>query len=372
MQSQNNKVNKVLHIIAPVKFGGGESVLLDLLRCNSPQFDLNVLLLCRSIEFEKKLLEYNLHYKVLQFQELPPNASPFIFFVLMIKLIFRRVVFSIGGSYDLLHCHGFPAVIIGFMNSFSLVKPKLVYTHHQQVFISNSFITGIFKFIYSRFNILTFVSDTILRNFTNKFKTRNTCLRIYNPVSDIFFQTKINRSSKVKIRLVYPSRFSHQKAHIELIKSFLCKKSISADYEIHFFGSGELKSRCVKLVDDNCLNHIFKFHDLVGQDVLAKELLNFDISIFPSHYEGFGVAAAECIASQIPVIYNFNNDTLHEVVSNCGWPIKLDQMVDFLDNINAEMIHSKVVNCKVHSKQFNSNEINSVYHKLYYNLLYNS
>jgi hypothetical protein len=71
---QNNKI-KILHIIPPVQYGGGESVIKDIILNSKDEIDSEVLLLCRSQKFEIKLTDSKINFVFFNFKELPANTK---------------------------------------------------------------------------------------------------------------------------------------------------------------------------------------------------------------------------------------------------------------------------------------------------------
>ena len=357
---------KILHVIAPVKFGGGESVLIDLLKMQNQDIEMELLCLCKSVEFERVLINNKIIYKRIGFAKIQPNSTPIIFFYLLLKLIFSKAIIPFDKKYDIIHCHGFPAVFIGFVQKF-FSKKIFIYTHHQQVFSSSKLVVIFFNSIYNKFDSLTFVSNSISQNFKNKFDINKPTRIIYNPVSTIFFKNSSQKKYNKSLKLIYPARFSLQKAQYELILSLVKNKTFN--FEIHFYGDGGLRQKCIDLVNVHNLNHVFYFHELISQNELSSVLENFDLAIFPSFYEGFGVAAAECIASNLPVIYNNDNVTLHEVVNEAGWPISLNKMGEFILNLNRHEILNKIQHCHYIANKYKIEVIIYEYFNLYKQLL---
>jgi glycosyltransferase involved in cell wall biosynthesis len=372
---QINKI-KILHIIPPVQYGGGESVIKDIILNTKAEIDSEVLLLCRSRKFEIKLEESKIKFIFFDFKELPPNTKTsnflFLFFKIIFNFSFRKVEYY---KYDILHCHGFPSLFLGLFFKTCNNNVKIIYTHHQQVFKSNILIVKLFEYVYNKFDHLTFVSNTISNSFCKKFKIKTSKSIIYNPVSNSFYpqnnKFKIANSNKNNFKLIYLSRFSKQKAHYDLIKTFIHNKKVLTNNNIviYFYGDGSEIYACKKLVNDNNLENNFIFMGFVDQSKLPLELLKYDIAIFPSKYEGFGVAAAECIASELPVIYNSINETLVEIVEDAGWGVSLEDMPIFIKNLTYEIIKEKIESCKIQRSKFKEEIISKKYINIYKSLI---
>ena len=368
---QTNKI-KILHIIPPVQYGGGESVIKDIILNSKEEIDSEVLLLCRSNKFEIKLLQSKINFIFFNFKELPPNTKTSNFLLLFIKIIitfsFRKVSHK---KYNILHCHGFPSLFVGYFFKIINKNVKIIYTHHQQVFKSNILIVKLFEYVYNKFDYLTFVSNTISDSFCKKFSINSNKIVIYNPVSNSFYNNINNFSKKNNFKFIYLSRFSKQKAHYDLIKTFIINKNVllNKNIIIHFYGDGSEINSCKKLVNDNNLTNNFIFMGFIDQNILPLEMSKYDMAIFPSKYEGFGVAAAECIASGLPVIYNIINETLVEIVEDAGWGVSLEDMPIFIENLTQENILEKINCCLLQRSKFKEQIISQKYINLYKTLI---
>ena len=337
--------------------------------------DSEVLLLCRSNKFEYKLLDYKIKYYFFNFKELPPNTkiSNFLFLFIKIFITFSFLKISYK-KYNILHCHGFPSLFVGLFYKIINLNTKIIYTHHQQVFKSNKLVVKLFEYIYNKFDYLTFVSNTISNSFCNKFIIKTKNIVIYNPVSKPFYNYNKNtlefRQNK-DYKLIYISRFSKQKAHYEFIKTFIENKNVLLNNNIiiYFYGDGSEIDSCKQLVNDNNLNNNFIFKGFVDQNQLPFDISKYDMAIFPSIYEGFGVAAAECIASGLPVIYNNINETLNEIVDNAGWAVSLKDMPLFIQNLTNDCILEKINCCLLQRSKFKEDIISQKYIDLYKTLI---
>jgi glycosyltransferase involved in cell wall biosynthesis len=113
------------------------------------------------------------------------------------------------------------------------------------------------------------------------------------------------------------------------------------------------------------LEDVFFFHGFIDQDEIPSKLAFFDMAIFPSEYEGFGVAAAECMAFGLPVLYNSINSTLFEVVGNAGWAVSIDDMPEFLMHLDYADYQLRVKYCISRRELFKVEEIADRYINVY-------
>lgn len=372
----SNSRLRVLHIIPPVQYGGGESVVKDLVLHSNNYHDAEILLLCRSNKFENILDAHKIRYSVLENSELASSSGVTSFLLLLLKLVITKGIYVYDfGRFDVVHCHGFPSVVVGLFCKFKKSTIRLVYTHHQQVFNGNFIVIRILLAVYNKFDFVTFVSKSIQENFKTKFDLRVENCVIFNPIDNKFFRASHSfRQSSLahnKLSLVYMSRFSKQKSHYKLIEAFSNFKYLNPNLrlEIHFYGEGAEKKKCEMLVRELGLSDIFYFDGFVNQNDMIESLTDMDMAVFPSEYEGFGVAAAECVSFGLPVIYNSENTTLAEVVGNAGWSLPIDDMPKFISGCDSFDIGEKIDNCIIRREFFKVDKIVASYNKIYESLI---
>lgn len=358
---------KVLHVVSPVVFGGGESVLVDLSESFKAEgIEVDILLLSKSEPFELELRSRGIYTFSLCDFELKQNSSIMGFLIVALRMLVNLKFWSFPfQNYHVIHCHGFPAVLLpSVKRRIYTGGSKFIYTHHQQVFKGHFLMNVFFKKLYSRFNQITLVSDTIKNRFIDKFNLTKNISTVYNPINDIFFTDNKKHLNCKSLKLIYPARFSKQKAHSQLIDVFE-NYNFSKELTIDFVGDGELLESARKKVIKKELSEVFRFIGFRQRSWISQELTKYDLAIFPSIYEGFGVAAVECIASGLPVIFNDCNSTLHEIVGKCGWSMPLESIPDFLENLSDEEYLDKRNNCLQQRVKFKVDTIHKNYLKVY-------
>ncbi|URL83308.1 glycosyltransferase [Limosilactobacillus fermentum] len=94
------------------------------------------------------------------------------------------------------------------------------------------------------------------------------------------------------------ARFSPQKDQETLIKAVT--KLPKDSYKLTFVGDGETLQTNKELVSKYGLNHNIKF---VGfKDDISDELINNDVYILSTHYEGLPISIIEAMSYGLPII----------------------------------------------------------------------
>ena len=111
-------------------------------------------------------------------------------------------------------------------------------------------------------------------------------------------EQSINYSVHTPLRLVMIARFSPQKDQETLINAVT--KLPKDSYKLTFVGDGETLQTNKELVSKYGLNHNIKF---VGfKDDISDELINNDVYILSTHYEGLPISIIEAMSYGLPIL----------------------------------------------------------------------
>ncbi len=295
---------KVLQIINNLGSGGAESMLINFLNYakGKAHFDLLLLVDDKSV--------YNLPEEI-NILTINPKGKRYSFIKLfrLLKLIRKE-------KYDIVHTHLFPSQYYPAVIKFLLPKnTKLVTTEHNTTNNRRRFlITKLIDYlIYSLYNHVVFISQGVKMQFEKDFPLlKHKGSVINNGISLEIFKPRTNKRIKDTIKLLMVASFSKQKDHLTLIKAF---KLLDNKYELSLVGEGEQLNKMKNYVDKLQLSE--KVHFLGFQKNIADIYSQHDIFILSSNWEGFGLVAAEAMASGLPVIAS-NVDGLNEVVKGAG------------------------------------------------------
>lgn len=296
---------KILHIITTLEFGGAERMLIDLVR-------------------EQRRLGYDVHVHVMRRCGTPleyemdvaapttygPDTgmySPYRLFALLAVL--RQ-------DYDIVHTHLFPAQLwAGVACTLRSSSALFVTTEHS----TNNRRRGhwLFKiverFVYGPYARIFCVSDATaneLRNWLPEFIDR--IVVVQNGVDLRRFHAgagaPVEDSRPV---VVCVSRLEMEKDHETLLRAF----ALLPEGTLWLVGNGSRREDLQRLAKQLGIQQRVKFFGH-RQDV-PELLTSADIFVQSSHYEGFGLAAVEAMASQLPVIAT-DVPGLREVVGDIG------------------------------------------------------
>jgi glycosyltransferase involved in cell wall biosynthesis len=102
--------------------------------------------------------------------------------------------------------------------------------------------------------------------------------------------------------LTYVGRLERYKGVMELLR---CFRILVTDYPglaLRIVGQGPLSPAINRFISEARLSQSVKVHPFVRDEHLVELLSSSDIFVLPSRYEAFGLAAAEAMACEVPVV----------------------------------------------------------------------
>lgn len=364
----------ILHLIAPVSFGGGESLLLNLLKQKNDRYNESIALIYSSETFQHALKDINIQYYRLRKKNIGQGHSKFfaIFDLIVNFWLFIPLFFIIRkNSIHTLHVHGFPSVILGVILKLLNQNLHIIYTHHgyrnpPKLKVEKFF----FEWLYNQYDILSTVSFSAKCSLEASFQTSKQWQVIYNCVSELYFTKKQynNHSEKSTITFVQIGRFVQSKNHELVISSF---KQLSPEqkekFKIVFIGDGPYLEKMRILVSRSQLDQYFQFKGFLSSIQIVNELDQADYALFPSNEnEAFGIAAIECLARGLPIL-GLNTPIMNEIVNRYGLLktpetfFKGFQEITMMNFINKEMLN--------YAQQYNPHNTKQQYIALYKSLI---
>ncbi|MHC0442756.1 glycosyltransferase family 4 protein [Flavobacterium sp. 3-210] len=269
-------------------------------------------------------------------------------------------------KYDLIHVHLFPALYWTALAKFiSFSNVKLVFTEHStsNKRLKNKFFKPIDCFIYSFYTTIiciteevknVFMSHTNLKESRFEVITNGINLKKINeaiPLPRNLINKNIQETDKLIIQI---AGFRIEKDQKTVIRSL---RYLNSDVKLILVGDGNLQRNCEELVNElNLQDRVFFLG--VRNDV-PNLLKTCDISIISSHWEGFGLAAVEGMASRKPLVAS-NVLGLANVVGNGGVLFEKGNEIDLANKIqklfsNAEYFKKKSDDGYERAKHFDIN-----------------
>ncbi|WP_367329721.1 glycosyltransferase [Sphingobacterium multivorum] len=315
---------RILHIINNLAFGGAESLLVSMLPLVNVTHQVEVLLLDgRESTLLAKLESYNIKVIKLTNRGL---YNPFIIF----KLI------SIFNNYDIVHVHLFPSMYYAAMAKLlSRSKVKLVFTEHStnNLRLKYWLFRLVDRFIYLNYTKIICITPEVKKVLMNLgIKDKKLCV-IYNgiEVEKFIAAEGYERSSfgysGDDILLIMVAAFRREKNHSVVVKSL---SKLGPRYKLILVGDGTLRNNVELEVKELDLVDRVKFLGVRNDVHRLFKMCN--IGILSSHWEGFGLAAVEAMASGLPVVAS-DVPGLAEIVGGGGLLFKEGDITDLTEKI---------------------------------------
>lgn len=304
---------KILHVITTLDIGGAERLMVDLL----PRLNIenNVdLLLFNGMEtpFKNELIKngvnifqlscwrgLNHHFEV---------YNPINIFKL------RKYI----EQYDIVHTHNTACQLyVPLAAAINRSSVVLVTTEHNTTNRRRSlrWFKRIDKWMYNKYNAIICISGQTAKNLKNYIGDSAKIKTIYNGVDIARFLKGFTDVSKKSIYVVSMiAAFRKQKDHETLLRAM---SRLPINYRLQLVGRDfdnripALKDLCVELgIEDRV--------DFMGPRSDVPEIMGgSDVVVLSSHWEGFGLAAVEAMASGRPLIAS-DVGGLRDVVGGAG------------------------------------------------------
>ncbi|MFD4817053.1 glycosyltransferase [Peribacillus butanolivorans] len=365
---------KVLHIINNLGSGGAEKLIEESLpllnQIEGVKADVLLLTDANNV-FDTQLNEFAVNLNILPLKKI---YSPFNIFYI------RK--FIIKGKYDIVHAHLFPT------NYWTSLASKLIYKNKPE-FITTEHSTHnrrrekfYFRFldriIYSNYSKIISISQKTQENLifwiNSKQKNLDKFIVIENGINlNKFYDSKPYLKKQINEKLTEESkllcmvgRFSKQKDQATLIKAM---KGLSEDVHLLLIGEGPLKAQNKILVNEIGLGH--RIHFLGFRNDVDRIYKTSDIVILSSKWEGFGLAAAEGMATGKPVIAS-DVTGLREVVKGAGILFSQGDSLELANKINNLIVNEEEYRmvsdkCLKRASKFNIKKMVGSYVNLYLN-----
>ena len=289
-------------------------------------------------------------------------------------LIFKIIPYL--KRYDLIHVHLFPSlywVVLAKWISFS--KSKIVYTEHSthNKRRESKIFQYIDQFIYSKLDYIGCISEATKINLKKhlKFKKDDITVVLNGIELSNFINTKKTKFSffdKNSFVLIQVSSFREQKDQPTLINALV---NLPSNIKLLLVGEGKLRKDNEALVQKLGLQDRVIF---LGNRNDIPDLMRYaDVCILSSHYEGFGLAVLEGMASGKPSIAS-NLDGVKEIVDGYGLLFERGDSQALASHIlklyDDKVYYNEVAEkCLERSKEFDINKMVQQYIEIYKKVL---
>lgn len=217
----------------------------------------------------------------------------------------RKIIKS--ESPDIVHLHSSKAGVIGRLSSIGLRKKiKVIFTVHGWAFtdgVSSRLKKSLYRIVEKSvrhftdlFICVSYYDEKIGKRDKVLDSTSN--VKVIHNGSTTPSEQSINYSVHMPLRLVMIARFSPQKDQETLINAVT--KLPKDSYKLTFVGDGETLQTNKELVSKYGLNHNIKFAGF--KDDISDELINNDVYILSTHYEGLPISIIEAMSYGLPIL----------------------------------------------------------------------
>lgn len=317
---------KLLHLHAPLRFGGGEVFLANFYAASSPWFENRTILFSRSDAFVAELNKIStVSYSQFYNRDLVVGSMKQYVRVLCYSIFhivrFRKLV-KIYKDSDFVIGHGFPFTVVIPLFRFLHIFPQNIKTIHFQHHRlrrpeASAFWKWLYRILLSSFDLIIVdavpVRDDILRplpELKEKIFIIGTGLP-FDKVRAIATQTstaevirEIVQAREHRIVAIYASRYVPHKNHqifLRLLQQ-LRDKGLNNKLLLVLTGREIVGSDFQEQVKIQKFNNSVLFTGALEHDDVFRAMKLSHICLFPSLEEGFGLSILEALALGVPTL----------------------------------------------------------------------
>jgi len=230
--------------------------------------------------------------------------------------IFRFRRFLAHNDYDIIHTHNTACqLFVPIAKSLTRNKAKLVTTEHNTTNHRRTkwWLKPLDKWMYRKYAAIVCISDLTRHNLEQYLGTDWPMHTIYNGVDTKRFARPVKDiSGQQDFVVTMVAAFRPQKDQDTLIRAFT---HLEPNFRLQLVGGGqrgeELKALCRELGLEDRVQFLGVRMDV--PDIMEQS----DVIVLSSHWEGFGLAAVEGMASGRPMVAT-DGDGLRDIVGGAG------------------------------------------------------
>ena len=354
---------KILQVITSMQIGGAEKLIVDIVPLLKQRgYIVDVCLFNgTNTQFLERLKESGCKLYRLSMDERYYNP------VKIFKL------WRVMRHYDIVHTHLTSPQLFAAIASKMFCRAALVTTEHNTLNNRRDwqwFPTGIDRWMYNQYRKVICISTQTKVYLNEYLKTYNTEIEIINNGIDVegFHNAKENpalRNGSDKFVITMVAAFRAQKDQETLIKAYSLLDS--SKYELWLVGDGERRHFVEEFSRKQGLTDKIRFWG--NRKDVPSIFKASDIVVMSSHYEGFGLSAAEGMAAVKPVIAS-DVDGLAQVVEGAGLLFPsgdekaLASLIEQLHD-DHELYKKVAESCYQKAKQFDISKMVDGYEEVY-------
>lgn len=135
----------------------------------------------------------------------------------------------------------------------------------------------------------------------------------------------------VERRLIWTGRFERQKG-LDLLLAALERCLNEGDrFRLDLYGEGRLRTDLAMQVQALGLSSLVHFHDAVSPAVVRERLLDSDVFVLPSRYEGMSNSALEAMEASLPILCTHCGGIDTFIGDEAGWVCEPDSVAALTD-----------------------------------------
>lgn len=272
---------KILHIVFSFKYGGIETMLVNIVNEQIQHTQVSIIII--NDNYEQSLLD-RIDKKVQIIKIGRPLKSKNLFYIFKLNYLIKKI------SPSIIHSHN--SSIIKYLCPF--FRNIAVNTIHDTPNSTH------FSHIRSYREIFA-ISKSVQNNLKEK---RHDSYIVENGIQPDNFLKKEHHQASPIFKIVQIGRLEHYKKGQDiLIKACsLLTNNKAATIHIDFIGEGDSKDYLIGLVKEYNLNSYISFLGSKDTHYIEQHLKDYDLLVQPSRIEGFGLTVAEAMAAKVPVL----------------------------------------------------------------------
>jgi glycosyltransferase involved in cell wall biosynthesis len=278
----------LVHVIDALGRGGAETLLVSLLPFVSERYDVTLVTMMPDFEFDPSVLDA-VDYHCLGYAGMASLPRCALGLRRIIKRKRPRLVRSQLFLSSLVARAATPKAV------------PLVFSVHSPLgldaYAKNRAALPLEKFTYRERHHLIGVSQDTLDDFDRHVGIKGPVHLLHNAVDDDYFIRSVERTGAGRpIKMVAIGNLKEAKNYPAMLDALIGLPSGQVSLDI--FGDGPLRPALQAIIDQ----HGLPVRLMGKRSDIAQQLSDYDLFCLTSHYEGFGIAAAEAMAAGLPML----------------------------------------------------------------------